>query len=56
MRDLSKGKGNKKKGADWKPDEKLTMVIKKGADWKPDEKLTMKFQETFKKKKKDTKE
>jgi len=29
---------------------------KKNADWKPDEKLTMDFQETVEKKKKDTKE
>jgi hypothetical protein len=32
---------DKKKKVDWKPDQKLTMVITKGKDWKPDKKLTM---------------
>jgi len=44
-------KDNKKK-VDWKPDQKLTMVITKGKDWKPDKKLTMTLEEGFQEKKK----
>lgn len=44
----------KKKKATWKPDPKITMIIRKGDLWKPDKKLKMKFQEGLEKKKKKT--
>jgi len=49
MSEKDEGK-SKKKRVDWKPDEKISMIIRKGDDWKPDKKLGMKFQEGFRKK------
>ena len=45
------GEKDNKKKVDWKPDDKLTMVITKGDNWKPDKKLTMILKETVQEKK-----
>ncbi|MFX0199583.1 MAG: hypothetical protein ACFFCW_25965 [Candidatus Hodarchaeota archaeon] len=50
MSERNEEKGTKKK-VEWKPDSKITMIIKKGDEWKPDEILKMKFQESVEKKK-----
>lgn len=42
----------KKKEAQWKPDEKITMTIRKSEEWKPDQKLIMKLREGLEDKKK----
>jgi len=55
MSGRTKEKDTKRK-VEWKPDEKITMIIKKGDEWKPDENLKMKFQESVERKKKDTQE